>query len=156
MICENFKYPKLLEYFETISAIPRASYEEEKIVAYLLSFAKERGLSAYTDKYNNVLINMPATAGCERLCLDDIEKSVSILLSGRVDYEFRTTVTSQTHETQDIEKIAHWIKGARRYFLQNFADSGDIISSEMTPVSKEEIEKMQQIAGLTLGCVSVR
>ena len=77
MICENFKYPKLLEYFEAISAIPRASYEEEKIVAYLLSFAKERGLSAYTDKYNNVLINMPATAGCEDMA--------PILLQGHTD-----------------------------------------------------------------------
>lgn len=77
MICENFKYPKLLEYFETISAIPRASYEEEKIVAYLLSFAKERGLSAYSDKYNNVLINMPATAGCEDMA--------PILLQGHTD-----------------------------------------------------------------------
>lgn len=77
MICENFKYPKLWEYFETISAIPRASYQEERIAAYLLNFAKERGFEAYTDKYNNVLINMPATAGCE-----EVEP---ILLQGHTD-----------------------------------------------------------------------
>ena len=64
MISDTFKYPKLLGYFESVSAIPRASYQEEKIVAYLLEFAKERGLEAYADKYNNVLINMPATEGC--------------------------------------------------------------------------------------------
>ncbi len=97
-----------------------------------------------------------ATAGCERISLDDIERSVSLLLTGSVDYEFRTTVTAQTHETQDIEKIAQWIKGAKRYFLQNFADSGDIISSGMTPVPKEKIEKMQQIAALSLDSVGVR
>ena len=77
MICNNFKYPKLLEFFEKISAIPRASYEEEKIVAYLLDFAKERGLEAYTDESRNVLINMPASKGCE--------DRPAILLQGHTD-----------------------------------------------------------------------
>ena len=77
MICDNFRYPKLLEYFERISAIPRASYHEEKIVAYLLDFARERGLEAYSDKYNNVLINMPASEGCE--------DRAPILLQGHTD-----------------------------------------------------------------------
>ena len=77
MICEGFRYPKLWEFFETISAIPRASYEEERIAAYLLNFAKERGLEAYSDKYNNVLINMPATAG--------YEDRAPILLQGHTD-----------------------------------------------------------------------
>ena len=77
MICDNFRYPKLLEYFERISAIPRASYHEEKIVAYLLDFARDRGLEAYSDKYNNVLINMPATEGCE--------DRAPILLQGHTD-----------------------------------------------------------------------
>ena len=30
MVCE-FAYPKVMQYFEEISAIPRASYKEEKI-----------------------------------------------------------------------------------------------------------------------------
>ena len=77
MICDNFKYPKLLEYFETISAIPRGSYNEQKIAAYLVDFAKERSLEVYTDKYNNVLINMPASAGCE--------DKAPILLQGHTD-----------------------------------------------------------------------
>ena len=77
MICNDFKYPKLLEFFEKISAIPRASYEEEKIVAYLLDFAKERGLEAYTDECRNVLINMPASEGCE--------DRPAILLQGHTD-----------------------------------------------------------------------
>ncbi len=77
MICKDFKYPKLLEFFERISAIPRASYQEEKIVAYLLDFAKERGFEAYTDEHRNVLINMPATVGCE--------DRPAILLQGHTD-----------------------------------------------------------------------
>ena len=77
MLCENFKYPVLLEHFEKISSIPRASYHEEKIAAYLVDFAKARGLEYYTDDTNNVLINLPASAGCEN--------REPILLQGHTD-----------------------------------------------------------------------
>lgn len=65
MIFENFKYPRLLEFFEEISAIPRESYHEDKIADYLVSFAKERGLEYYRDEAQNVLINIDATEGYE-------------------------------------------------------------------------------------------
>lgn len=54
-----------MKYFEEISAIPRASYHEEKISEYLVNFARERGLEYYCDKVGNVLINMPASKGRE-------------------------------------------------------------------------------------------
>ena len=65
MVCENFTHPKLMKFFEEISAIPRASYHEEKISEYLVNFAKARGLEYYCDKVGNVLINMPASCGRE-------------------------------------------------------------------------------------------
>ena len=54
-----------MKYFEEISAIPRASYKEEKIAEYLCDFARLRGLEYYRDEANNVLINAPATKGRE-------------------------------------------------------------------------------------------
>ena len=63
MICENFKYPLVMEFFEKISSIPRMSRHEEKIAEYLVDFATARGLECYKDATNNVLINLPATAG---------------------------------------------------------------------------------------------
>ena len=77
MLCENFKYPKLLKFFEEISAIPREPYHEEKIVEYLVEFAKARGLEYYTDDAKNILINIPATAG--------YEDKAPILLQGHTD-----------------------------------------------------------------------
>lgn len=44
------------KYFKEISNIPRKSGEEQKIKGYLISFAEERSLKYYTDKYNNVVI----------------------------------------------------------------------------------------------------
>ncbi len=77
MLCENFRYPKLMRYFEEISAIPRGSYHEEGIAAYLVDFAKARGLRVHTDSARNVLIDLPATEGYEH--------EPALLLQGHTD-----------------------------------------------------------------------
>ncbi len=74
---DNFAYPKLMDYFEKISSIPRASYKEEKIADYLCNFAAERGLEYYRDAASNVLINLPASAGREHCA--------PLLLQGHTD-----------------------------------------------------------------------
>ncbi|XOB42654.1 MAG: anaerobic ribonucleoside-triphosphate reductase activating protein [Candidatus Nealsonbacteria bacterium] len=50
----------------------------------------------------------------------NIEKSIYILKNSNIDYEFRTTLVPSLHGKKDILKIAHWIKPAKRYYLQNF------------------------------------
>ena len=103
----------------------------------------EKGLVDYVamdiknskEKYN-------ITAGCENIDISKIEQSVEFLLKGTVDYEFRTTVVNELHTIQDIEAICEWISGAKRYFLQNFVDSGDIISDNLSSVSTEKIAQM--------------
>ena len=75
--------------------------------------------------------------------IDEINKSVSILLEGKVDFEFRTTVVRELHEKDDFHDIGKWISGAKKYFLQQFKDSGDLISREgFSAYSKEEMEEM--------------
>lgn len=55
-----------LEEFKKISAVPRRSYHNEKIVAYCLEHAKELGFETYYDeKHVNVLIRRPAASGKE-------------------------------------------------------------------------------------------
>lgn len=84
-----------------------------------------------------------ATAGTDDSATEKIDRSIKILLEGKVDYEFRTTVSAELHTTQDIEKAAEWIKGAKRYFLQVFTDSGDILGDEkLTAPDRETLEKM--------------
>ena len=90
----------------------------------------------------------PLTAGNDTLDIANIEKSVDFLLKGTVDYEFRTTVEDSLHTVEDIEKIADWIKGAKRYFIQNFADSGDIIAKNMNSVEKDKINQMLKTASI--------
>lgn len=67
------------------------------------------------------------TIGIEGYDTTAVEQSVSYLLAGHVDYEFRTTVVREFHQKADFESIAEWIRGAKRYYLQQFTDSGDLI-----------------------------
>ncbi len=50
----------------------------------------------------------------------DVKESIDFIKSCGVDYEFRTTVVPGIHKKEDIEKIAKTIKGAKRYYMQNF------------------------------------
>lgn len=49
-----------------------------------------------------------------------IQKSIDILKEGRIDYEFRSTIVPSLHAKGDILNMAKWIKGAKKYYLQNF------------------------------------
>ena len=58
--------PKLIwEIFDEITAVPRPSKHEEKIIEYLLDFAKRYNLEAERDQIGNVVIRKAATAGYE-------------------------------------------------------------------------------------------
>ena len=81
-----------------------------------------------------------ATAGVERLDLAPIEESVGILMEGKCDYEFRTTVVGGLHQEEDFVAIGEWIRGARRYFLQGLVDSGNCIEQGFWGYGKEQME----------------
>ena len=76
--------------------------------------------------------NAPAcygeTAGVAGLDLAAIERSKDFLLSGAVDYEFRTTVVKGLHDEERLKEAARWISGAREYYLQQFKDSGQVLN----------------------------
>ena len=78
--------------------------------------------------------NAPAlygkTVGIEKFDLAPVERSKDYLLSGEVEYEFRTTVVRGLHTAESLVEAAKWIAGAKKYYLQQFKDSGDIIALE--------------------------
>ena len=56
--------------------------------------------------------------------IDRIKASVRILLSGKADYEFRTTFVPALLDEEELYEVAHRVRGARRYTLQNFNPRG--------------------------------
>jgi len=75
----------------------------------------------------------------------NIQKSVDILKSCKVPFEFRTTVVKQLHAEEDFESIGKWLGPVDRYFLQNFVDSGDLIDKTMTGCSEEEMKHFLEV-----------
>ena len=96
------------------------------------------------------------TVGVKDFDLAPVRETVDFLLTGAVDYEFRTTVVRQFHTVSDIEAAAEWIRGARRYFLQNFVDSGNLLCPGLTGVEAEEMRRMAAAAGKILPAVALR
>lgn len=67
------------------------------------------------------------TVGRNEFDLAAVERSKDYLLEGHIDYEFRTTVVRGLHTAESLLGAAHWIKGTREYYLQQYRDSGDVI-----------------------------
>ena len=74
---DSLKPVEIWKYFNEILEIPRPSKKEEKIIAYLLTFADKHKLDAKQDEAGNLVISKPATKG--------MEKSASIILQSHVD-----------------------------------------------------------------------
>ena len=62
------------------------------------------------------------TTGLKDPDLNAVRESVSLLMEGKTDYEFRTTVVAELHDDSSFEQIGQWIRGAKHYYLQKFTD----------------------------------
>ena len=76
--------------------------------------------------------------------LDNIKKSIELIMNSDIDYEFRTTVVPTLLTEKDILDISRSIRGANKYALQQFV-SDHAFSEELRtikPYQKEKIEGM--------------
>jgi pyruvate formate lyase activating enzyme len=96
------------------------------------------------------------TIGVENFDISPICDSVNILRNSSIDYEFRTTVTKELHSENDFEAIGQWLKGAKLFFLQNFVDSGDLIGTDLHPLSENELIQAKTILNQYIDKVFIR
>lgn len=89
--------------------------------------------------------NYGRTIGIRDYDISKVHKSVNYLLRGNVPYEFRTTVVRQFHQRSDFEAIGRWIRGAERYYLQQFVDSGDLIQPGLRGYDKKIMEQALEV-----------
>lgn len=91
------------------------------------------------------------SAECNAEQLKDIERSVEILKSSNIEYEFRTTLVRELHEKEDIEKTAEWIKGCPKWYIQSYVESENVLEKRFSSYSKEEILSLiQEIKGINI------
>ncbi len=84
------------------------------------------------------------TAGV-KVNMDAVFESASFLLSGKTPYEFRTTVVKELHTGEDFVRIGQWLRGANRYFLQNFRDSDAVLCKGLSPCSDAQMQAFKQL-----------
>ena len=76
-VLQNLKPERLWYHFEEMSKIPRCSKHEEKVMQYLIDYAKEQGLEWKMDDAGNLMVVKPADPG--------MEDKPTILIQGHVD-----------------------------------------------------------------------
>lgn len=90
--------------------------------------------------------------------IEDIKKSIHIIMESGIEYEFRTTVCPSQLNGDDIEDIAKAIKGAGRYILQSFKPNHclDIRMLKITPYPAETLREFAVSAGKYVDYCCVR
>ncbi len=94
----------------------------------LKKLAKEKLIDYVAMDIKNSPEEYGRAVGIARLDISAVEESKDYLLSGEVDYEFRTTVVKGIHTRESLLSLAEWISGAERYYLQQYKASDDILS----------------------------
>lgn len=130
---EKIKNLKYLVELETNGTNPKMLKEliDKRLVDYVAMDIKHQ---LVFEKYNEVSGKVLTKKGFE-----SIKESIGILLEGKVDYEFRTTIMKEFHTKEDILEICKAIRKAKVYFLQNYQKNSTISGKVFTPFKEEEI-----------------
>lgn len=94
--------------------------------------------------------------GLTQMDFSRIKDSVSFLMEGTVDYEFRTTITRELHKKEDFASIGAWIAGAKAYYLQGYQASPQVICPEFTAYTLEELKEFQKLLQESIPHVAIR
>lgn len=126
---------KTLEYFRKISKIPRCSWNEEKIVEFLINWAGENNYKYRQDKIWNVLIVIPATKW--------MEKKETIILQWHLDMVcIKWTNSNHDFLNDPIEIIEeNWFLRANDTTL--WADNGIWVAIILASASFEKHPKLE-------------
>lgn len=75
-----------------------------------------------------------------------IEQSIKMIMDSGIDYEFRTTINKAQHPPEVITKMAELIKGAKKYYLQQFRQNGqELVDPNFTAKGYSEKEMLQLV-----------
>ena len=78
----------------------------------------------------------------KQIDISKIKKSIEMIIKSGVKYEFRTTVYPKYVNTENILKIAEYLKsvGSKKYVLQNYFD----YNKTVIPYAAEKLREMQK------------
>lgn len=88
----------------------------------------------------------------------NIQESVEIIRNSGIDYEFRTTVIPKHFKEEDAVAIGKWLKGSKRYILQQFRPEKTLDDNyrKMEYYPPEKMKELAEIMKPFFGSVKVR
>ena len=127
----DLKPASVFHFFEEVCQVPRPSKKEEKIRAFLIGFAQERGLEYKTDEAGNLLIMKPATPGKENL--------KKVVLQSHMDMVCEKNKT--TEHNFDTDPIRTYVDGEwlKAQGTTLGADNGIGIATELAVLDAKDI-----------------
>ncbi len=127
----NLEPKALWTNFEALNAVPRPSKKEEKVIAFLLDFAKEHGIEAFQDKIGNIIMKKPASAGMENRQTVVLQSHIDMVCQKNADTDF-------DFDTQGIQSFidCEWVK-AKGTTLG--ADNGIGVATMMTVLADKSL-----------------
>lgn len=81
---------------------------------------------------------------------DAIKKSVKLIMDSGIDYEFRTTAVPGYFDEKDAEKVGKWLKGAKRYSLQQFNNQHKMLDEEFSEIEPYLTGKLERFRAIIL------
>jgi len=78
------------------------------------------------------------------VAVSKIGASIKFIKQKAPQYEFRTTFVPKLLEKKDIVAIAQWLRGADRYFLQQFKKMTPVLSKALDQVVPYQEEYFQE------------
>jgi pyruvate formate lyase activating enzyme len=88
----------------------------------------------------------------------DIQDSIDIIRNSGIDYEFRTTVVPKHFNENDAVAIGKWLKGSKRYILQQFRPEKTLDEDyrKMESYPPEKLKELAEIMKLYFDSVKIR
>ena len=108
---------------------------KEKLIDYIAM-----DLKAPLDKYQE-------TVGVDADC-NNIKKSVKIIMTSGLPYEFRTTVVPGLLARDDFHKMGKTIKGAAKWYLQNFKSDTELVDTNYRKQNGYSAKEMKEFAAI--------
>ncbi|MBR6693526.1 MAG: anaerobic ribonucleoside-triphosphate reductase activating protein [Clostridia bacterium] len=96
------------------------------------------------------------TVGVENFDITPIKQSIEILRESGIEYELRTTVVRELHTRESLLGAAEFIAPQKKWFLQSFVDSGDLIEGEFSAYDKQFMKELQESVSQIVENVELR
>ena len=96
------------------------------------------------------------TAGVPGLDLTPVFRSVSFLLRGMVNYEFRTTAVAELHDDASFLKLGDWLAGAKRYYIQCFQPRDTVLRAGLSAPTETQLRRWAELVRPKIPAVEIR